>query len=31
VICKAGMLDVLIAAGLAARYSCRQGICGACA
>jgi len=25
------MLDVLIAAGLAAPYSCRQGICGACA
>jgi 3-ketosteroid 9alpha-monooxygenase subunit B len=24
------MLDVLIAAGLAAPYSCRQGICGAC-
>jgi 3-ketosteroid 9alpha-monooxygenase subunit B len=25
------MLDVLIAAGLDAPYSCRQGICGACA
>jgi 3-ketosteroid 9alpha-monooxygenase subunit B len=25
------MLDVLIAAGLEAPYSCRQGICGACA
>ena len=25
------MLDVLISAGLAAPYSCRQGICGACA
>jgi 3-ketosteroid 9alpha-monooxygenase subunit B len=25
------MLDVLIAAGLTAPYSCRQGICGACA
>jgi 3-ketosteroid 9alpha-monooxygenase subunit B len=25
------MLDVLIDAGLAAPYSCRQGICGACA
>ena len=25
------MLDVLLAAGLAAPYSCRQGICGACA
>ena len=25
------MLDVLITAGLAAPYSCRQGICGACA
>jgi 3-ketosteroid 9alpha-monooxygenase subunit B len=25
------MLDVLIAAGLQAPYSCRQGICGACA
>jgi 3-ketosteroid 9alpha-monooxygenase subunit B len=25
------MLDVLIGAGLAAPYSCRQGICGACA
>ena len=25
------MLDVLIEAGLAAPYSCRQGICGACA
>jgi 3-ketosteroid 9alpha-monooxygenase subunit B len=25
------MLDVLIAAGLNAPYSCRQGICGACA
>ncbi len=25
------MLDVLIAAGLAAPYSCRQGVCGACA
>ena len=27
----ARMLDVLIAAGLTAPYSCRQGICGACA
>jgi 3-ketosteroid 9alpha-monooxygenase subunit B len=27
----ARMLDVLIAAGLEAPYSCRQGICGACA
>jgi len=27
----ARMLDVLIAAGLSAPYSCRQGICGACA
>jgi 3-ketosteroid 9alpha-monooxygenase subunit B len=27
----ARMLDVLIAAGLAAPYSCRQGVCGACA
>ena len=25
------MLDVLIDAGLDAPYSCRQGICGACA
>jgi 3-ketosteroid 9alpha-monooxygenase subunit B len=25
------MLDVLIAAGLEAPYSCRQGVCGACA
>jgi 3-ketosteroid 9alpha-monooxygenase subunit B len=25
------MLDVLIAAGLQAPYSCRQGVCGACA
>jgi 3-ketosteroid 9alpha-monooxygenase subunit B len=25
------MLDVLIGAGLDAPYSCRQGICGACA
>jgi 3-ketosteroid 9alpha-monooxygenase subunit B len=25
------MLDVLVAAGLTAPYSCRQGICGACA
>jgi 3-ketosteroid 9alpha-monooxygenase subunit B len=25
------MLDVLIAAGLTAPYSCRQGVCGACA
>jgi 3-ketosteroid 9alpha-monooxygenase subunit B len=25
------MLDVLIDAGLTAPYSCRQGICGACA
>jgi ferredoxin len=25
------MLDVLISAGLDAPYSCRQGICGACA
>jgi len=25
------MLDVLIDAGLEAPYSCRQGICGACA
>ena len=25
------MLDVLIDAGLAAPYSCRQGVCGACA
>jgi 3-ketosteroid 9alpha-monooxygenase subunit B len=25
------MLDVLIAAGLTAPYSCRQGLCGACA
>ena len=25
------MLDVLIAAGMEAPYSCRQGICGACA
>jgi len=27
----ARMLDVLIAAGLEAPYSCRQGVCGACA
>jgi 3-ketosteroid 9alpha-monooxygenase subunit B len=27
----ARMLDVLIGAGLAAPYSCRQGVCGACA
>ena len=27
----ARMLDVLVAAGLEAPYSCRQGICGACA
>ncbi len=27
----ARMLDVLIGAGLDAPYSCRQGICGACA
>ena len=27
----ARMLDVLIAAGLSAPYSCRQGLCGACA
>jgi 3-ketosteroid 9alpha-monooxygenase subunit B len=27
----ARMLDVLIAAGLTAPYSCRQGVCGACA
>jgi 3-ketosteroid 9alpha-monooxygenase subunit B len=25
------MLDVLISAGLDAPYSCRQGLCGACA
>jgi 3-ketosteroid 9alpha-monooxygenase subunit B len=25
------MLDVLIEAGLEAPYSCRQGVCGACA
>ena len=25
------MLDVMIDAGLAASYSCREGVCGACA